>query len=325
VKERDADLGELVEELSAIGRRVRDVVRRGSRSDDDDRVVRVEGGDHIFGVDDRADRTVLAGFEGLAARWGGSLIMEGYDQPVPVGGAQGSGAWRYLVDPVDGTRPYLAGKRSAWVLIGAGREARTLEDLEVSVAVEIPTDQGAYGLVAGAIRHGGVRAFRDDLITGSAPVETVLRPRSGADLDHVFVTVVRFAPGHHEAIGRWQDELLGDLQVFDDLVPCTGGQMMGLATGADAAVFDPRPLLAPGSLAAHPYDLAALVIAREAGVTIEALPPGPLDVPLDTVTPVAWAGYANPAIRASFTPDQLGAAVSRPRPAGGRQSRGPRC
>jgi hypothetical protein len=28
-------------------------------------------------------------------------------------------------------------------------------------------------------------------------------------------------------------------------------------------------------------------------VTVEALPPGPLDYPLDTTTPCAWAAYAN--------------------------------
>jgi hypothetical protein len=31
-------------------------------------------------------------------------------------------------------------------------------------------------------------------------------------------------------------------------------------------------------------------------VVVEALPPGPLDVPIDTDTPVAWAGYANESI-----------------------------
>jgi hypothetical protein len=90
--------------------------------------------------------------------------------------------------------------------------------------------------------------------------------------------------------------LLAGLQVFDDLVPCTAGQMLGLASGADIAVFDPRPQLAPGSLAAHPYDLAGLWVARAAGAVVEALPAGPLDVPLDVDTPVAWQGFANRAV-----------------------------
>jgi hypothetical protein len=58
-------------------------------------------------------------------------------------------------------------------------------------------------------------------------------------------------------------------------------------------VFDPRPILAPGTMAAHPYDLAGLWVTRAAGAVVEALPAGPLDVPLSVDHPVAWAGYAN--------------------------------
>ncbi|OWY63389.1 hypothetical protein B7486_53380, partial [cyanobacterium TDX16] len=50
------------------------------------------------------------------------------------------------------------------------------------------------------------------------------------------------------------------------------------------------------------YDLAALVLARAAGVLVEALPPGPLHVPLDTDTPVAWAAYANEQVAARLRP-----------------------
>jgi hypothetical protein len=55
-------------------------------------------------------------------------------------------------------------------------------------------------------------------------------------------------------------------------------------------------------MAAHPYDLAGFLVARAAGVVVEALPPGPLDVPLSVDAPVAWAGYANPAIAARLRP-----------------------
>ena len=124
-------------------------------------------------------------------------------------------------------------------------------------------------------------------------------------VDRSFVTVVRLLPGGHGPIGAWADRHLAGLEVYDDLVPCTGGAMMGLASGADRAVFDPRPLLHPEGLAAHPYDLAALVVARAAGAVIEALPPGPLDVPLDTDTPVAWAGYADEATAVRLRPTDL--------------------
>jgi hypothetical protein len=127
-------------------------------------------------------------------------------------------------------------------------------------------------------------------------------PRQDAELQQTYVTVVRFAPGGKAAIGAWEDGLLGGLEVYEDQWLCTGGLLMGLATGADSAVFDPRPLLISRQLAAHPYDLAALVVARAAGVIVEALPPGPLDVPLNPEEPVAWAGYANDEIARRLRP-----------------------
>ncbi|MGZ4784511.1 MAG: hypothetical protein ACXV5S_02460, partial [Acidimicrobiales bacterium] len=295
---REVDDGELLELAAALGdagRAVRDAVRSGRVGRDHD-VVRTEGGDDVFGVDDRADRVLLAGLSRIGARWPGTVVLEGYDDPVVVGPVDALGApgpWRYLADPVDGTRPYLAGKRSAWVLLGAGRQATTLEQLEVGAAVEIPTSRAAVGLVAWATAPDRLVAVDDDLVGGAAPEPVRLRPQTGRPLDRSFVTVVRLLPGGHGPIGAWADRHLDGLEVYDDLVPCTGGAMMGLASGADRAVFDPRPLLHAGSTAAHPYDLAALVVARAAGAVIEALPPGPLDVPLDTGTSVAWAGYAD--------------------------------
>lgn len=300
----DGQPAALAEDLVRLGRRVRDAVRSqlvASAGDGSDRsgpaglaeVVRAEGGDHIFGVDAIADAVIVEalGESGeLGRRWSGSWVMEGFDAPLPVG--DGSGPWRFLCDPLDGTRPLLADKRSAWVLVGAGREATTLEQLELSVVVEVPTTRAGWALTAWADRHGNLTVTDEDLRSGEVR-PTTLRPRRSAVLDHSFVTVVRFAPGHGEIIGRWADRHLAGLVTFDDLVPCSAGQLMGLASGADAAVFDPRPILAPGTMAAHPYDLAGLWVARAAGAVVEALPAGPLDVPLSVDHPVAWAGYAN--------------------------------
>lgn len=294
---RDASPLDLAATLADVGRRVRDTVRSVRAATDGD-VVRHEGGDQVFGVDDRAHVAALRAFDDLvASRWGGTLLMEGID----VEQAVGVGPWRYLVDPVDGTRPYLAGKRSAWVLLGGGRHAATLAGLEVGAAVEIPGARARVGLVAWASGGGGVQATEDDLGTGSRrPVR--LRPRSDAELSRRFVTVARLAPGAKGAIGAWEDQVLAGLEVWEDSYPCTGGQLMGLATGADTAVLDPRPLFPAAGLAAHPYDLAAVVVARAAGVVVEAVPPGPLRVPLDLDTPVAWAGYANEGVAAALRP-----------------------
>ncbi|MHB1138349.1 MAG: hypothetical protein ACYC2O_05280 [Microthrixaceae bacterium] len=291
---------ELAEQLAEVGRVVRDVVRGGRRSDDA-AVVRTEGGDDVFGVDARADEALIGELRRrCAATWPGLLVIEGFDEPLQIGAP--GGEWVYLADPVDGTRGHLAQTHSAWVLLGAGRSARTLEDLEVGVAVEIPTDRAARGLVARADLDGHLRAEDDHVAVGDGtaptlpPRDVTLAPLAGADLARRFVTVVRLLPGGHGPIGAWADDVLAGLEVYDDLYPCTGGQLMALATGAGAATLDPRPLLHPDGFHTHPYDLAALVVVRAAGVVVEALPAGPLDVPIDTHTPVAWAGYANEAV-----------------------------
>ncbi|MGC1513496.1 MAG: hypothetical protein WA797_11340, partial [Acidimicrobiales bacterium] len=321
VQRDDEAPARLAQVLARVARAARDAVRedRSARSDEDQAVLRVEGGDEVFGVDERADAALLEGFaELIGPRWPGLLVMEGHDEPLTVG--TGKGPWRYLVDPLDGTRPYLADKRSAWILIGAGRHAETLEDLELGVAVEVPTARVDRGLVAWATTLGKPHVLDEDLTggrRGSRPV--TLRPRRGAIVDRSFVTVARFAPGAKAVIGAWEDRLLAGLEVYEDPWLCTGGLLMGLATGSDAAVLDPRPLLAPGTMAAHPYDLAALVIARAAGVVVESLPPGPLAVALDPHADVAWAGYANAEI-ATMMRSRL-SSVQPPNQAGARSSR----
>jgi fructose-1,6-bisphosphatase/inositol monophosphatase family enzyme len=286
-----SDLADLARALATVGRAVRSAVLAVERTAADASVVRHEGGDDVFGIDARADEVVVRELAVVAERWPGRLVMEGFGEPVVLG----DGPWVYLVDPFDGTRPWLAGKRSAWVLLGAGRDARTLDDLEVGAAVELPTPRARWSRVAwAAVGDGPPNAEDDDLAdtTGATRRPTALVPRAGDDLHRAYVTVARFDPGSKAAIGAWEDELLAGVETYEDPYLCSGGQLMGVAAGEDAAVLDPRPLLG-ARLCAHPYDLAALVVARAAGVVVEALPPGPLDVPLDPYADVAWAAYAN--------------------------------
>jgi fructose-1,6-bisphosphatase/inositol monophosphatase family enzyme len=296
----DPSASGLARALADLGRRTRDVVRQ-AHGDSDQRVVRTEGGDDVFGVDVRAEDVLVAGFAELGRRWPGTAVIEGFDEPLVVGAP--GGPWRYLVDPVDGTRPYLAGKRSAWVLLGAGREATTLDDLEVGAMVEIPTRWAGRGRVAWATSTDAAATVEVDDLLGSAPPEALaIRPKQDGDLARTFVTVVRLLPGSHGPIGAWADAHLAGLEVYDDLVPCSAQYLFGVASGADAAVFDPRPLFHPEGFSTHPYDLASIVVARAAGAIVEALPPGPLSVPLDTDTAVAWAAYANETIAERLRP-----------------------
>lgn len=292
---------ELSGALAQVGRAVRDAVRAG-RVDGDHLVLRTEGGDDVYGIDARADAVLVDHLRARCAdRWPGTLVIEGYDDPVPIGSG---GDWTYLADPVDGTRGLLAGLRSAWVLLGAARGATSVADLTVAAAVEIPTARASLGRVA-SVAAGALDVVDDLLDRDGAPLPVTLNPRSGGDLDRSFVTVVRLLPGGHGRIGAWADVLLEGWEVYDDLYPCTGGQLMAVADGSVAAVFDPRPLLHPGGFASHPYDLAAVAVARAAGVVVEALPHGPLAAPIDTSSPVAWAAYANEQVAERLRPRVL--------------------
>src|SRR3954462_13402046 len=115
---------DLARALAEVGREVRDAVLSVTTTDADAEVVREAGGDVVFGLDARADVVLIAPLRRRGAdRWPGRLVMEGLDEPTSIGEGDGAGAgeWVYLADPVDGTRPWLADKRSAWVLLGAGR------------------------------------------------------------------------------------------------------------------------------------------------------------------------------------------------------------
>ena len=284
--------------MADVGRDVREAVGAGPRHGDG-AVVRTEGGDDVFGVDERAESVLIAALrERCGERWPGSLVIEGFDEPVAIGSMGGS--WRYIADPVDGSRPWLAGKRSAWVLLGAGRDAATLDALEVGACVELPTARAALSMVAWAVRDSGQPTIVDDhLVTGATLVAEV-GPRTDAGLtERSFVSIQRFVPGQKATLGAWEDDVLAGLELYEDPYLCSGGQLMEVVCGRELAVLDPRPLVVEG-MAAHPYDLAAWVVAREAGVIVEALPPGPLHYPLDTGTPVAWAAYANEAVAAAL-------------------------
>jgi fructose-1,6-bisphosphatase/inositol monophosphatase family enzyme len=56
------------------------------------------------------------------------------------------------------------------------------------------------------------------------------------------------------------------------------------------------------SLACHPYDICTALIAQELGCIITAPDGKPLRVTLDTTSPVAWVGYANPALARMIGP-----------------------
>ena len=78
--------------------------------------------------------------------------------------------------------------------------------------------------------------------------------------------------------------------------------MYELMAGHDRFVADLRPLVNPGGLGCHPYDLCTELIAREAGVLITDPAGAPVAAPMDLTTNVAWVGYANEPLHRSIEP-----------------------
>jgi fructose-1,6-bisphosphatase/inositol monophosphatase family enzyme len=284
--------------LCDLGDHLREVVV-GARGMD---MAAVEGrteADTIYAIDHVADETLIGWFE---QHWPGvEVVSEGFDDPVVVGVDP---AWTVIVDTIDGTRGLMYDKRPAWCLAAAAPRGGSLRDLVAAAMTELPTaKQGAADQLSGT-RGGGVRAERVDLRTGDRQ-EIPVRPSSAADLEHGFGCVAKFfVPGKAE-LAAVEAELFRRLDcrdVFDDEYISSGGQLHELLTGRDRFVADLRPLAAPGAHACHPYDMCTSLLLEEAGGVVTDPWGGPLDTPLDTTSPIAWAGYANPELAAHIGP-----------------------
>ena len=95
--------------------------------------------------------------------------------------------------------------------------------------------------------------------------------------------------------------------VFDDQYMTTGGQLYELMVGHDRMLGDLRPLVHrslgfESTLVCHPYDICTSMLLEEAGGIVENPWGEPLDVPLDTTSPVAWMGFANETLARQVRP-----------------------
>jgi hypothetical protein len=168
--------------------------------------------------------------------------------------------------------------------------------------------------VAWAVRGRGARAVRVNRLDGTESTLT-LHPSRAPDIEHGFATVVRFFPEARGELGALDEELMsrlvssspGRASTFEDQYISTGGQLFELMIGHDRFVADLRPLLAAvrGGVrpaCAHPYDLATVLVAEEAGVIVTDPRGVPVDAPLDVSGDVAWIGYANESLRRTIEP-----------------------
>jgi fructose-1,6-bisphosphatase/inositol monophosphatase family enzyme len=296
---------------------------RRSEVDELSAVAGARGGDTLYGIDERGETVLLEFCREWSREMPFLLVAEGLPEGAlrfPEGSTQAP-RFRLIVDPIDGTRCIMYNKRSAWVLAGVaaeGGEPPTLADVEVAMQTEVPTTRHYLADTLYACKGSGTRGERQNLLTGERAVFAP-RPSQAETLAHGFATISKFFPGGKELTARLEEALFerllgppadGNPQVFDDQYVSTGGQLYELMVGHDRFNADLRPITLaaaapPGParrLCAHPYDLCAELVAREAGVIVTDEHGGPLRAPLDLHADVAWIGYANAALRTQVEP-----------------------
>jgi hypothetical protein len=315
-----------VEHLRALALELRGAVGSGvhlSTVDELAEAVGDRGGDTIYRLDEHGEGALLSYCEAWSDELPFLLVAEGLEggrQMFPARADPDGLAFTLIVDPIDGTRGLMYGKRSAWALFGIAPPPRhgrppTLRDITVALQAELPTTRAALADVLWAAAGEGVGAETHDLRDGSV-TPFVPRPSRARTLEGGFAAISKFFPGGKAAAAELEEllflELLGpppteSPQVFDDEYISSGGQLYELMVGHDRFLADLRPLLHSTEdrvvrLTCHPYDVCTWIIAREAGVIVTDERGGTLSAPLDTHSPVAWAGYANEELHRRIEP-----------------------
>ena len=230
--------------LVRVGERVRDhslyELRRQS-AEELSAVAFESPADKIYVIDRAVENILLPALaEELAPVLSFVLICEGVNDeeplPFPEGKPIDECEARLIVDPIDGTRPLMYDKRSAWFLAGLAPnrgEDTSLQDIEVAVQVELPTTRAAVADSLWAVRGGGAFGETVELATGK---RTPLRfsPSKATTACGGFASLVHFFPGGKQILVSIEEEiaekLYGDLSVnrtalFDDQYISTGGQL----------------------------------------------------------------------------------------------------
>ena len=304
--------------LCRLGNDIREAVlaaRDAGEMRDWANVADVTAADTIYQIDKISEGTVL-GWMGAnwPAGWPVELVMEGAgeDEPLtfPRHTPVAQTRLKLIVDPIDGTRPLMYDKRSAWVLAGLAPQrgaATNLTDIHVAAMTELPTTKQWRADQLSAVRGAGLVAESINAFKPGERWPLAVRPSRAINFEHGFASLFKPFP-EGKALTAQIEEALWDrlhapgrpatLMVFDDQYLSTGGQIYELMTGRDRMIGDLRPLVYSSlgyreAMCCHPYDVCAALLLTEAGGVIETPDGRPLDAPLDTVSPVAWMGYAN--------------------------------
>jgi fructose-1,6-bisphosphatase/inositol monophosphatase family enzyme len=259
------------------------------------------------------------------------LVMEGIDDHetviAPTGARPADADLVLVIDPVDGTRNLMYDKRPAWALTAlaearsrgiADRPEARFPDIAVTAMTEIPVTKQWRADQLSAVRGrgpAGVVAEGVDVRSGDRLRLPLIRPSAADHLDHGFASFANYLPDGKALLGAIAQDVLDRLmgpgpdarQIFEDQYICSAGQLHEVMTGRDRLLGDLRPLVLAGlgldrPLQCHPYDICTALVLEELGGVFEDPWGRPVDVPLDTTTPVAWMAYANPALAALVRP-----------------------
>ncbi len=318
-----------LERLAGLHDRVRDTLYRvqsASAIEVLSRVTDAPEGDTIFAIDVDAEQELTSYFESWGEELPLLLIAEGTPgdggKTFPEGMPRSEVAFTCIVDPIDGTRGLMYGKRSGWILSGIAPPPREhlpwLSDISVAMQTELPTARSHLSDRLWATSGGGAHAETVNVLTGEVR-PFVPQPSGATSLLYGFATVSKFFPGAKLAAVQLEERLFEELlgtpadgnpRVFDDEYISTGGQLYELMVGHDRFIADLRPVLmdAPAGggtahrICSHPYDLCTELIAREAGIIVTDHRGAPLRYPLDIRVDCSWVGYANRTLADQIAP-----------------------
>lgn len=281
----------------------------------------LRGGDTIYALDVHSEEILMPFCEAWGREMPFVLVAEGLEEEGRCCGCRHREEARFILitDPVDGTRPLMYDKRSAWMLSGIApsQPNASLRDIQIAMQTELPTTKALYADQAWAVRGQGAACRRSNLLTGQT-TPLVLQPSGAATIEGGYAMFSKFFIGSKGWLAELEERLVrailgppgdGQPQTFDDQYICNGGQFYEIMSGRDRFNADLRPLAhaavygqSASRLCSHPYDVCTALILAEAGALITGPDGAELDVPLDVLTPVSWIAYANEAIRRQVEP-----------------------
>ncbi|MFN3689712.1 MAG: inositol monophosphatase [Fimbriimonadales bacterium] len=237
--------------LRQLHLRLRDYLYRHLRSQEPAVLAQVShevGGDTQYAIDAHLETLLID----LCREWAQEspfvLIAEGISEdgwlPLPEGTPAHEAEFLLMIDPIDGTRPLMYDKRSAWLLSAIapnfGRET-TLEHILLAMQTELPTTRQYLAYHLWAVRGKGAHAELHNMLTGEIR-PTHLTPSRAETLEHGFASFVKLFPEGKLPIAEleaafWTRALGESVNplVFEDQYASTGGQLFELMSGPTCA------------------------------------------------------------------------------------------